>query len=1136
MLNIAQTIRRAIGILTCCIVVLVMLLCASAAQAQSFYGSVVGSVTDAGGAVIQHAKVSLINQSTNEGKTLFSDDQGNYRFVNLLPASYKVVVEKDKFKRFVRTAVEVQVDSTSRVDVAMEVGAIDETVTVTTEAPLMQTDSGTLGAEVEGKTVQQMPLNGRNAMNLVSLVPGVTGAGASSGATEGNQGTHTSNQGWGNYSIGGGLGNQGAMYVDGTPINTLGGNFAGFVPTQDMVQEFKVATNSVSAEFGRFNGGVIEMTTKSGQNQIHGTAYEFVRNKIFNSNNYFTKMEGGDREKWNQNQYGVVAGGPIKKDKAFAMFSWESFVSRLGSLAEVYVPSSDMQNGVFVGKHLTDSTGNCAITYDSASNTSTIPQSCWDSTSAVMKKYYPTPNHADTGTYNYASSVVTGSDSSQYNGRVDYTLSEKQRLFARYTYMKINDIGSDTFHSANGFKTAGSHGDQSAIQGVIGDTYTINPTTIADFRASFLRIYIDNMPPSLGQDETTFGSNWGNLESQMSYKALPLPYIAGNYSLQKFNSSDVLSFNWYDNYTLSGNITKMLPAHTLKLGAEVRLMDNVGTATMSNSSGYFEFKNTMYTGDEWANFLLGYANDGSASTGLMSAAYNYYQGYYLTDVWQVGHKLTVNLGIRWELPGALAERKDRAVVALPTKTDALTGALGTLALVNSSDWKSRYLEEPKHNLFSPRLGFAYRIDESSVIRGGFGLTYSAPDLQSTMLPVTAPINSATTSWNNTAAATYRLSNPFPSGIIQSKGRANTSFMESLLGQAISGPVPTTKYPYSESWNLSASHQFKGNMMAEVGYAGALGIHLPEYGWNINQLGDANFATLKAQWEAAGSPSTLPDSIHTYGQSLRPLPAYLNFVDTAAFVGTSNYQSLQARAEKRFGAAGMIGAAYTWSKLLGTADTVNPFLEGQYGVGAIQDYNNLKNERSLISSAIPQRLVINYMLNLPFGKGQRYGANLNSVAKAAISGWAVNGITTFQSGIFFPIQMNGNFLTQYFGGGTLRPNYVSGCKKTISGSYASRLNEWFNTACFTSPGEFAFGNQPRVDTKLQGEGTDNWDMAIQKMTDTTHNTSLQFRFEFFNIFNRTVFGLPGLAVDGGNFGKVTGSSGERKGQASLRLFF
>ena len=255
-------------------------------HAQSSYGSIVGTVTDASGAVVPGATVTVTNVGTSEKRTQKADAAGNFRFVNLTPANYKIQVEMTNYKRTVRDAIPVQIDQAVRVDVALQVGSATEIVEVTTQAPLIETDSGTLGSQVEGKTVEEMPLNGRNTMNLIALVPGVVPQGSASGSTSMNQGDHSNNSGWGNYQIGGSIAGQGVIFVDGAPNNGLGGNVVGFVPSQEAIQEFKVATSATSAEFGRFGGGVVEMATKSGNNKFHGTAYEYLRNSVLNANIY----------------------------------------------------------------------------------------------------------------------------------------------------------------------------------------------------------------------------------------------------------------------------------------------------------------------------------------------------------------------------------------------------------------------------------------------------------------------------------------------------------------------------------------------------------------------------------------------------------------------------------------------------------------------------------------------------------------------------------------------------------------------------------------------------------------------------------------------------------------------------------
>lgn len=453
--------------------------CSSTLHAQTFYGSIVGVVTDVSGAVVPGATVTITNIGTNDKRTATSDSSGNYQFVDLVPAVYRVEVSKENYKRFLRDRSAVQVGSTLRVDVVLQVGTITETVEVTTQAPLLQTDSGTMGTEVEGKTVQEMPLNGRNAMNLLALDASIVPNTGSTGATTLNTGTHTNTSDWGNFSIGGGQSNQSAMFVDGQPLNMLGGNSIGYVPVQDSVQEFNVSTNSASAEFGRYSGGVVNMTTKSGSNQWHGSAYEYIRNNVLNANEWWNKnseysgaekagtlttSDWNKREQWDQNQYGVVASGPIKKDKAFFLFSWEAFASRTASLSSKNVPTADMLSGL---THFTSQAGalgptaaqqattfvstvnglkdGCASVVPGGTATATDTQlnmTCVDPTAAVMMTEWPATHNA-TALENFNRSASTGTNTNNYTGRVDYDLSTSQRLFARYTDIRIKDIASE---------------------------------------------------------------------------------------------------------------------------------------------------------------------------------------------------------------------------------------------------------------------------------------------------------------------------------------------------------------------------------------------------------------------------------------------------------------------------------------------------------------------------------------------------------------------------------------------------------------------------------------------------------------------------------------------------------------------
>ena len=1105
--------------------------------AQSFYGSIVGKVTDPSGAVITGAHVMATSLGTAEKREAETDAAGTYRFVSLVPADYRLEVELGGFKRFVREPITVRVEGETRIDVVMTVGAATETVEVSTETPLLQTESGEVSDVVEGKQVQEMPLNGRNTMNLIALTPGVV-AGAPSGASALNMGTHTSNGVWADYSIAGGFTGGNAMYLDGASVNLLGGNSIAFIPTQDAVQEFRIVSSGASPEFGRFGGGVINMTTKSGINQFHGTVYEYFRNNIFNANNFFSIQRSQPRPKWNQNQFGLTLGNPIVTNKVFSFFSWEGFRLLLGVPGQTNVPTQAIRNGTLtepVGVTLHDPlqaqigrTG--CVTGSAVTGQWQINPSCFDATSSVMLNDWPLPNQPNNPASNFISTPVTGNSANQYTERVDFNLSEKQRLFARYTYwgqvdVPYNQLGNFT---KNAFSHNRSH------QGVIGDTYTINANSIVDLRLAYVRQFTDNQPFTLNSDLSSLGSAWAALQKQMYPVYMPGPHVLGAAGLYPFFGMEVYSQAYYNGYDLAGGLTLIKRNHNIKFGGEGRLSDAEGTPTTLNGGGNFTFLSLPFlSGDAFADFLLGVPASAAITKLSPSSTYNYYQGYYAADTWQAGPKLTLNLGLRWELPGVLAERNDKATVLLPNMTDPAANVKGALALVRSSLYPSRYIQGGRLNLFSPRLGFAYRLTETTSLRGSYSLTYYPPDLDAGVLASGSQVNSANTNWNNSPAAPFlTISNPFPSarfpnGLNSPTGRSVADLTPSLLGQTLVGPVPGQPYPWTHQWNVNIGHQFPQNWLLEAGYVGSSSQNLP----TIIGLDE-----LPSQyWSQAGAVQ----SNRPYGTS------FTNVQNNNAHVGVSNYNSLQTKVQKRFGAGGVISGNYTYSKSL--ADVESPAAQGNLASAAPntgsyigygpQDYANLRaTEYSLSSFDVRHRAVISYVLDLPFGEGKRF-ARLNGVAGKLVSGWAVNGITNFQSG--FPLSINqassGNVLTSSFGAGTLRPNYVAGCSSVISGSAKNRLNEWFNTSCYTKVGSYSLGNEPRVDPKVRTDGVDNWDLSLLKTTKIRETANMQFRAEFFNTFNHPQFAAPGNAIDGANFGVVTAQfNNPRLVQFSLRI--
>jgi hypothetical protein len=414
-------------------------LLSSPLEAQSYYGSIVGTVSDASNAVIPGATVTLTNIGTKEKRTAETDAAGSYRFVNLVPAEYRLEVEMAGFKHLTREPIAIAVEAVARIDAKMEVGAVTDTIEVTAQTPLLQTESSSMSQTVEGRQAAEMPLNGRNAMNLIALVPGVVPQGSSAGAAVGNQqaadtGTHTHVQGWGNYQIGGGIAGQSAMFLDGTPLNMGGGgNSIGLVPSQEMVQEFRVATSNVSSEFGRFSGGVVNMVSKTGTNDWHGSAYEYIRNKVLNANYFFMNAAGKPRGAWVQNQFGGSFSGPIIKDKTYFFFNAERYVLKVGTPSLVTVPTAAMKAGDFsaLGNIYDIRNGRTQFTNN------IIPSNRFDYTANVITnvlKYWPDPNTNLSGG-NYASQAASGGDQTQYNVRI-------KTLATSSTFSADSHIGS----------------------------------------------------------------------------------------------------------------------------------------------------------------------------------------------------------------------------------------------------------------------------------------------------------------------------------------------------------------------------------------------------------------------------------------------------------------------------------------------------------------------------------------------------------------------------------------------------------------------------------------------------------------------------------------------------------------------
>ena len=1157
--------------LTLCFVWLAL---AATCFGQAFFGSVVGTVTDASGAAVPQANVTLTNIGTADRRAAQSDSAGNYQFVNLVPGQYKLEVEIKGFRHFTREPITVEVQSTVRIDVPMQVGDVSQVVEVSAQTPLLQTENASLGQVVEARKVLEMPLNGRNIFGLVALVPGVV-PGGQSGTTP----TGANPFAWGNYQIGGGQSNQSASYIDGAPINASYANLTAMVPTQDAIQEFRVQTNNLGPEFGRLAGGAINLTTKSGTNGFHGSAYEFLRNRSLNANTFFNNRAGVQRPAFSQNQYGTNIGGPIIKDKTFFFFAWEGFRLRQGASYTYSVPTDPMRGGDFsnvrtaagalipIYDPLTtcgrlgnpacakDASGNDIITRTPFSG-NVIPNNRLDPAAKVLSNFWAHangPGAVNTNVNNYTANASVGGNNDQYTARVDHAFSDKQRLFLRYTYWTNLNLPIDPYQT----KTCVDRCTETfnTNQAVVGDTYSFTPTFILDLRLSYMRFSYDRTALTAGYDLSQLG--WpASLNNQVVFRVAPQAVVTGYDGVFSTNGTGSTIMARNDVYSIVPTATKIWGRHTIKFGAEFRR--NTHNYYQQNSpSGTFTFNNQLTalnpfspgsTGNGFASFLLGYGTGGGVTQNNLVAARLIYRAYFVGDQWQLSSRITLNYGIRFEQMGPWSERYDRMVVLLPTVKNDLSGPtglnlVGKPGLVNSPDSPSRN-NAALGNLWSPRVGLAYRISNKTVFRTGYGIFWLPNDAMWNKSPNNDAVNSFTNPFNGTLDGSVTpndvLGNPFPNGLLPAPGRS-PNVQTLLSGQGLNAAIYNAPYPYAQQWNVDVGRELPGGMALSVAYAGSKGTHLPGGNQNLDQL-PTQFLSLGSKLqEQVPNPfyglvplGTLAQKTVAYGQLLRPYPQYTGFSMANVTNRNSTYHSAQVKLEKRFSKGGTVLGAYTWAKLISDTDTLTGWLEPGGGGGGAQDNYNIRAEKSLALYDVPHRAVISYIVDLPFGKGQKFGSNVTGVAEKVISGWGVNGVSTFQSGFPLPISTAVN-TTNSFGGGQ-RPNRT-GANASLDGSAQSRLGQWFNTSAFALPASFTFGNSARTLPDVRSHGVANYDFTLFKNTTIKERFNLQFRAEIFNLFNRVQFGYPGTAMGNPQFGVISGQyNNPRLVQMALRLLF
>ncbi len=1175
---------------TVAVPVLAVWVAASAGPAwpQTAYGSITGLVRDPSNAVVPDARVAVTNLATQERRVQPTGADGLYVFVNLIPGRYRLDVEKTGFRRFIQPEVAVEVGQTARVDVVLMVGEVTEEVQVTAETPLLQHETTSLGQVVDQRKANELPLNGRNIFNLITLSPAVIPQNQSTDTPVGKNPF-----GWGNYQVNGSFANQSAEYLDGQPLNIGYINLPVLIPTQDSVQEFKVQTSNLGAEWGRYSGGVINITTKSGTNTVHGSAYEFLRNQKLNANDFFLNAAGRKRPPWVQNQYGANAGGPVflpgaydGRNKSFWFFSWESFRLRTATPFTTTVPTDAMKSGDFsaLKTPLTDPCGgsvNAQGLCASANPTPTrfsgniIPANRINPTSRALLNLFPAPNASGTVDpvtgivrNNFVTAASSGGNQDQVVVRGDQNLGANHRLFGRYSYWKLTDLPIDPLGTGLCADRCAEVYHTHAV--ALGYNWTLSPTTILSVNSSVSRFRYNRTPTNAGFDLTRIG--WPATFNDVIPAVMRTPPTP---CIQDFADDIVCSQGQSfiqdrnTQYNISPSLTFIKGRHTFQTGAQFLLSyDNYAQTNVA--SGAFSFcipGAQCFSGNGFADFLLGFANNptnafnhffGQAIVPALTAGKQFYRAFYFGDTWRVSDKLTLNLGLRYELQGPWSERFNRLSFFDPNSPsflDRLAGVSvkGDVFLVEPDNGHNVRTE--KRN-FSPRVGLAYTLDAKTVIRTAYGINWIPNFVSFALNPLNDQINAAATSFTGTIDGRVpirTIANPFPGGIAPPPGRGlgplgtqlfYTQVVQSLV---IADRSDAHKKGYVQQWNFNVQRELPGSWFISAAYVGSKGTHLPAFSQQINQIpnefldraaaGQLDLtASVPNPFFVNGQALALTGPTTTVGQLLRPFPQYTGVQLAGQGSFDSIYHSFQLTAERRFAGAGSILVAYTASKLISNTDTLTSWLDA---TGGIQDNNNLRKERSLSSQDVPQRLVISYVLDLPFGRGKRFLSGVSGWRDKVVSGWGVNGVTVLQSG--FPLLFTSavpNDAT-LFGAGPIRPNVVPGCN--FSARQGNRLSQAFNTACFTAPPNFTFGNAPRVDPRLRSDRIENFDFAVFKRTrfGPEERLGLEFRTEFFNIFNRARFNAPNTTLGSANFGVINSTapgSNPRLIQFAVRLMF
>jgi hypothetical protein len=1102
--------------------------------AQTDTGAITGVVSDNSGGVISAAAVKITNEGTNIRTEVSTNAQGYYFAPNLRPGVYTVSIVHPGFKLTMHSGVTLQVGQTARVDLALELGEVSESVKVVAEASALETETSDRGSVIDGRKIVELPLNGRDYNQLAQLSPGVV-----------YQTPRLSAQNFkGGFSVNGNRVFMNAFQLDGLDNTSYAESYRGLnmqalQPSVDALQEFKIQTNGYSAEFGRSAGAVVNAVIKSGTNDIHGSAFEFHRDDHLDASNFFANSTNTPKPFHNRHQFGGTIGGPIRKNRTFFFVDYEGLRERIGSLQISSVPQTYWTSGLFDVAIINPydpqdkgadfqqpATGACN---DGHGRCWVIPASLIDPVGLKVAKTNPAPNTGLPGQLdnNYVSDPNLRNNTDQFDVRIDHTISSRLNLFGRYSFVNTDMFtppprpGLSEGSGSDAFGTS-SNRSQSMASGI---TWTISPRMVSSTRFGYNNGSYYQEPPLYGSPcpEQLIGLK-GSVADPSLCGGLPVFGMPGSGNRRIGRSTSVPAFNTPQTYDFRQSLDWTRGAHNLKFGFEneylaVGISDNGALLGSFSFSGRFSGQNGSYQGGI-ADLLLGFPSTYSQDSNAIFNRYQRTYSAYAQDDWKVTRKLTLNIGLRWDFATPTREQHH-----LWEQLDLTTHKL---LYAKSGDLFSDALVYPNYKNFAPRFGFAYAPSAKWVIRGAYGIFYNLTNrtgregLMGYNFPFAINSSATITGSNNLLAgnALLRLQDGIPAELTSPTLIDQTTVAHQYEEEH-------QKTGYVQQWNLTVQRELMKDLVLDVAYVGNRGIHLPTFR-DVNQ----NLVSFNP---ANGAPVVGPKPLAAWG--------FNGPIEYEEWQGYSNFNSLQGRLEKRFSSGLSSLLSFTYGKTL--ADAVDQLASGGDATtyqGAKRTPQNGYDRRSEYGRAdfdIKLRLAASAIWQLPYGRGRHFGSSSSGVLNVLLGGWDFSPILIVQSGMALTIVQSQ--LLNLGGNRLSRPNRIADGNLPDG---QRTVNQWFDTNAFvtlqtdpTKPGFVpfqAFGNSGVG--ILNGPNLATLDFSLAKEFRISERQLVQFRTEFFNAFNHTNFGIPGMTI-GSGFGQITTTATPaRQIQLGLKYLF